>query len=68
MQIGPNDDGIEFYLTPCLLPSQRWGEKRVEMIGDGKATVSLVHFCDVGFFLELSLFLRSVSKLDAAVS
>lgn len=36
------------------------------MIGDGKATVSLVHFCDLGFYLEQSLFLGSVSKLDVA--
>lgn len=45
MQIGPNDSGVEFYLSPYLGCHFR-GEvkKEMEVIGNGRTILSLAHF------------------------
>lgn len=69
MQIGPNDNGVDFCFSPhLLLLSQSWVERKVEVINGEKTIVSLAQFCilkdfntedyDLGIFLELPLFLE----------
>lgn len=55
-------------ICPLTVAMLRWGEQKVEVVGDGETTGSLAHVCilrdfsteacDGGVFLELSPFLE----------